>query len=86
MLIVMINKAVLTDFYTKIIIMKKSHLSFIITFILFVGIGLNAFSQTKSKAKTNTQKIHINKKGEIHDHGWNKIGVIGKDDIVRDNK
>jgi len=66
--------------------MKKSQLSLIITFILCAGIGLNAFSQTKSKAKNNTEKIHINKKGEIHDHGWNKIGFIGKDDIVRDNK
>lgn len=66
--------------------MKKSHLSFIITFILFAGIGMNAFSQTKPKAKIITEKIYINKKGEIHDHGWNKIGVIGKDDIVRDNK
>lgn len=63
--------------------MKKLNIVLIIALVLVSSIGMNAFAQTKINT---TQKIHINKKGEIYDHGWNKIGFIGKDDIVRDNK
>lgn len=63
--------------------MKNLHHVFIIVFTLVASVGMKAFTQTKTDT---IQKIHINKKGEIHDHGWNKIGVIGKDDILRDNK
>ncbi len=48
-------------------------------------ISLNANAQTKSNS-TQNDKIYINKKGEIHDHGWNKLGFITKDNIVKDNK
>ena len=63
--------------------MKKLPLVLIVAFTLVVSVGMTAFSQTKTE--TN-QKIYINKKGEIYDHGWNKIGFIGKDDIVKDSK
>lgn len=55
-----------------------------LTLVLMI-ISLNATAQTKSNA-TQNDKIHINKKGEIHDHGWNKLGYITKDNIVKDNK
>ena len=31
-------------------------------------------------------EIHINKKGEIHDHGGTLLGYISKEYIVRDAK
>ena len=48
-------------------------------------ISLSANAQTKSDSSPS-EKIHINKKGEIHDHGWNKLGFITKDNIVKDNQ
>jgi len=47
-------------------------------------IALSANAQTKSDS-TQNKKIYINKKGEIHDHGWNKLGYITKENIVKDN-
>ena len=48
-------------------------------------ISLSANAQTKSDSNP-TEKIYINKKGEIHDHGWNKLGFITKDNIVKNNE
>lgn len=56
----------------------------LLTMFLMV-ISLSANAQTKSPPPQN-EKIYINKKGEIHDHGWNKIGFITKDNIVKNNK
>jgi len=56
----------------------------LLTMFLMV-ISLSANAQTKSDC-TPSEKIYINKKGEIHDHGWNKLGFITKDNIVKDNK
>lgn len=46
---------------------------------------VNVFGQTKAE-KVKVEKISINKKGEIHDHGWNKLGYITKDNIIKDNQ
>ena len=52
-------------------------------FLMIISLSANA--QTKSDSNP-TEKIYINKKGEIYDHGWNKLGFITKDNIVKDNK
>lgn len=56
----------------------------LLTMFLMV-ISLNVNAQTKSHS-ADAGKIFINKKGEIHDHGWNKLGFITKDNIVKDSK
>ena len=56
--------------------------SFLTLFLMVIS--LNANAQTKSNS-TQNEKIYINKKGEIHDHGWNKLGFITKDDIVKNS-
>lgn len=56
----------------------------LLTMFLMV-ISLNANAQTKSNS-TQNEKIYINKKGEIYDHGWNKLGFITKEDIVKNNE
>ena len=56
----------------------------LLTMFLMV-ISLSANAQTKPDS-TPSEKIYINKKGEIHDHGWNKLGFITKDNIVKDNQ
>ena len=48
-------------------------------------ISLSVNAQTKAKTSSN-EEIHINKKGEIYDHGWNKLGFITKEDIVKNNE
>jgi hypothetical protein len=57
--------------------------AFLTLFLMVISLSANA--QTKSNS-TQNDKIYINKKGEIHDHGWNKLGFITKDNIVKDNK
>ena len=52
-------------------------------FLMVISLSVNA--QTKAKTSSN-EEIHINKKGEIDDHGWNKLGFITKDNIVKDNQ
>ena len=52
-------------------------------FLMVISLSVNA--QTKAKTSSN-EEIHINKKGEIYDHGWNKLGFITKDNIVKDNQ
>jgi len=52
-------------------------------FLMVISLSVNA--QTKSNS-TPDEKIYINKKGEIFDHGWNKIGFITKEDIVKNNE
>jgi hypothetical protein len=52
-------------------------------FLMLISLSANA--QTKSNS-TQNEKIYINKKGEIHDQGWNKIGFITKENIVKNNK
>ena len=56
----------------------------LLTMFLMV-ISLSANAQTKPDS-IFSEKIYINKKGEIHDHGWNKLGFITKDNIVKDNQ
>lgn len=56
--------------------------SFLTLFLMVISLNTNA--QTKSNS-TQDEKIYINKKGEIYDHGWNKLGFITKDNIVKDN-
>lgn len=58
-------------------------ISLVTMFLMIISLSANA--QTNSNT-TQKGKIHINKKGEIHDHGWNKIGFITKDNIVKNNK
>lgn len=65
----------------KLISTKK--VSLLTLFLMVISLSANA--QTKSKVTPN-EKIHINKKGEIHDHGWNKLGFISKEDIVKNNE
>ena len=48
-------------------------------------ISLSVNVQTKAKT-ISYEEIHINKKGEIYDHGWNKLGFITKDNIVKNNE
>ncbi|PJJ07630.1 uncharacterized protein DUF3659 [Flavobacterium sp. 1] len=57
--------------------------SSLIMFLMLIS--LNANAQTKSNS-TQNEKIYINKKGEIYDHGWNKLGFITKEDIVKNNE
>lgn len=55
--------------------------------MFLMGISLSINAQTKAKSNsTQNEKIYINKKGEIHDHGWNKLGFITKGDIVKNNE
>jgi len=56
----------------------------LLTMFLMV-ISLSANAQIKSNS-TQNEKIYINKKGEIHDHGWNKLGFITKENIVKNNE
>lgn len=65
--------------------MKKLHLLIILTLTVLTAFTVNVSGQT-SPDTSKSEKIYINKKGEVHDHGWNKLGYIGKDDIVRNNK
>ncbi|WDF55605.1 DUF3659 domain-containing protein [Mucilaginibacter sp. KACC 22063] len=65
--------------------MKKAiHLIWAITTLIIDGFA-PASAQTEPKA-VPANEIHINKKGEIHDHGGTLLGYISKDDIVRDTK
>jgi len=62
--------------------MKTKHFLFA---LISTGIALlttNAFAQNKAVIHQD-QKIIINKKGEIYDHGWNKLGFITKDNLVK---
>lgn len=55
--------------------------------MFLMGISLSINAQTKAKSTSSqNEKIYINKKGEIHDHGWNKLGFITKEDIVKNNE
>ena len=65
--------------------MKNLYLIFIITLIIITGISVNTVGQTKT-ATDKSEKIYMNKKGEIRDHGWNKIGFITKDNIVKNSR
>lgn len=67
---------------TQKLILTKT-VSLLTMFLMVFSLSANA--QTKS-GSTQTEKIHINKKGEIHDHGWNKLGFITKDNIVKNNE
>jgi hypothetical protein len=57
--------------------------SLLTMFLMIISLSANA--QTKTDSSLN-EKIHINKKGEIYDHGWNKLGFITKEDIVKNNE
>lgn len=62
--------------------MKKKQLLFTLMLAVLSVFTVNASGQTKTDT-LKSEKIYINKKGEIHDHGWNKIGFITKDNIVK---
>jgi hypothetical protein len=62
--------------------MKTRHLLLALVVILITTLTTTVFAQKKQSTNPD-QKIYINKKGEIHDHGWNKIGFITKDNIVK---
>lgn len=65
--------------------MKKLDYLLIALFAVFTTSGINAFGQAgKDSIKNN--KIVINAKGGLYDHGGTKLGYITKDDIVKDNK
>lgn len=53
--------------------------SLLTIFLMVVSVNVNAQAQSSSK-------LFINKKGEIHDQGWNKLGFITKEDIVKNSK
>ena len=57
---------------TQKLILTKT-VSLLTLFLMVISLSANA--QTKSDS-TPSEKIYINKKGEIHDHGWNKLGFI----------
>jgi hypothetical protein len=64
--------------------MKTKHLlAFVVIFVATLG---NTASAQHRHDSASDQKIYINKKGEIHDHGWNKIGFITKENIVKNTK
>jgi hypothetical protein len=65
--------------------MKKKQFIFTLTVAVLTLFTVHVSSQTKAET-ANSEKIFINKKGEIHDHGWNKIGFITKDNIVKNNQ
>ena len=67
---------------------KKTIMKKLITAILCITAALlwnsvPALAQTEPKS-VPASEIHINKKGEIHDHGGTLLGYISKDDIVKD--
>lgn len=65
--------------------MKKNHLLFTIMLAVLTVFTVNVSGQTKTDT-AKSEKIFINKKGEIHDHGWNKLGFITKDNIIKNNQ
>lgn len=65
--------------------MKTLHLFSVLTLLFIIGLTINLSGQTKT-ATPKSEKIFINKKGEIHDHGGTKLGFITKDDIVKNNQ
>lgn len=66
-------------------IMKKNLLLFTVVLVALTVSTINVSGQSKTE-KAQVEKISINKKGEIHDHGWNKLGFITKDNIVKNNQ
>lgn len=65
--------------------MKKLGFLIILTLAFISNFNLKVNAQTTKKPSAS-EKITINKKGEIYDHGWNKLGYITKDNIVKDNE
>jgi hypothetical protein len=64
-------------------LISKKTISLLTMFLMVISLSANA--QTKTDSRPN-EKIHINKKGEIYDHGWNKLGFITKENIVKNNE
>lgn len=64
--------------------MKTSQFLFLLILAVFTvsSVGVSA----QDKTEQDKSKIFINKKGEIYDHGWTKLGYITKDNIVKNNK
>lgn len=65
--------------------MKKNLLLFTVVLVALTVSTINVSGQSKTE-KAQVEKISINKKGEIHDHGWNKLGFITKYNIVKNNQ
>jgi hypothetical protein len=62
--------------------MNKNHLLFTVILAVITMFSINVSGQNKTDS---TKKIFINKKGEIHDYGWTKLGFITKDNIIKNN-
>ena len=58
---------------------------FLFPIMLAILTVFNVSGQNKTNT-VKTEKIFINKKGEIHDHCWNKLGFITKDNIIKNNQ
>ncbi|QEM04216.1 DUF3659 domain-containing protein [Mucilaginibacter rubeus] len=62
---------------------EKTNHSYFVYYSCAIWNSASAFAQTEPKS-VPASEIHINKKGEIHDHGGTLLGYISKDDIVKD--
>lgn len=62
----------------------KNILLFTVILALITVFSVNVSGQNKAKTAKDG-KMFINKKGEIHDHGWNKLGFITKNNIIKNN-
>ncbi|WP_448104483.1 5-fold beta-flower protein [Pedobacter panaciterrae] len=60
----------------------KPLLFFALVSMFTTALTIDAVAQ-KTTGTDQNQKNYINKKGEIHDHGWNKLGFITPDNVVK---
>ncbi|MBC7615599.1 MAG: hypothetical protein H7202_05985 [Pedobacter sp.] len=65
--------------------MKRLNLLLTLILAVLTLFTVHVNGQTK-KGIAKTEKIFINKIGEIHDHGWNKLGYITKGNIIKNNQ
>jgi hypothetical protein len=65
--------------------MKKLNYLIVATLAVFTMFSMNTFGQA-GKDSTKNNRIVINAKGGIYDHGGTKLGYVTKDNIVKNNK
>ncbi|KAA8473886.1 uncharacterized protein DUF3659 [Arcticibacter tournemirensis] len=63
--------------------MKTLYFFFLVLLSVF---GASSFDAKAQSTSASERSIIINKKGEIFDHGWNKLGYITSDNIAKNNK
>jgi hypothetical protein len=63
--------------------MKKLQIVLLTILAITTGVTVSSFART---TKDTTQKIYINAKGGIYDHGGTALGYIDKNDIVRNSQ